>query len=339
MYHSSKFLKTQFRGRPVNASDNLRNWELVSAIADYGTLSAAADAMGLELSTASRMVSALEAEIGLPVLDRRTKPAGFAERAEVLLPLARALVQTHRSLLATAGELSGNRTAAGRGLIRVSFPLNTDCAALFRKFLEFDASHPGIRIQPLAESGAEGVLSGKADVAKLNYMPRNPGLHVVAGNPGVTMLLASRRYLEKRGVPRKIEDLARHTILTRGSLDRSFTARLECGEQTYSISPDADLKQGDAVYCENLLLAGVGIAVDVSLNMVREQLLSGEVVPVLPGWHREPWRSSIVCRRSDLGDPLVQEVMALMLEEFNRICGRWREWYRRFGVPEETVRL
>ncbi len=323
----------------VQAVNNLKNWQLFATVGDSGSLSAAADAMDLELSHASRLIAKLEDELGFPILDRTVKPARLAKAAAPLLPAARALVQIHASLLATAGTLAPRR-AHSLQTIRVGVPLNTDCPALYKAFLAFEERHPGLRIQPATEYGVAELFSRRTDVVKCSERPRSGELFVRPLDSTVTMLLASREYVAEHGLPESPEDLKRHMMLLRNTDHPAFSTRLEKGDEVFYLDRSGPIRQGDVNYCINLMLAGVGIAVDVSLSRVQAELASGAVVPVLPGWHREPWVNSLVCRKIDAENPEIIDVMDVMAAHFNGLgTPLWHHWFRHFGIPLKAVKM
>ena len=321
----------------MNAQDHIRNWELMCAVEEAGTLSAAADRMGIALPQASRMMGALERDLGITLLDRARKPASLTPAALSFLPMAHTLVDIHRMLLQNARAHAA--PGAGTRVVRIGFTPNTDATALYRVLLDYENEHPGIRIQALMGDRHEMLLSREADIMRLGYIPANSELFATALDPGVTMLLAHRSYIQRRGMPRSPADLAHHTVILRNSFNRTFSTRLEKGGDAYYI-PQGDWRQGDSLYCLELLKSGAGIAVDVSLSRVQDELAAGELVPVLPGWHREPWHNSVACRREDSADPVIRELMILVARHFNSLgAPLWQHWFRRFGIPLETVRL
>ncbi|MGN1149565.1 MAG: hypothetical protein ACI4SY_02530, partial [Sutterella sp.] len=105
--------------------------------------------------------------------------------------------------------------------------------------------------------------------------------------------------------------------------------------------PDGVLcREESAQICRDRLLAGEGIAVDLSTGFMADALLEGRVVPVLPGWHRPAWKLTVAARPQNTGDPAVQALMTVLCGYAADQSGisSWSFWYRRFGIPLETVR-
>ena len=62
----------------------VRRLEVLSHLAERGSFSAAADALGMTQSAVSQQIAALEREIGLPVVRRRTRPVELTEAGSTL---------------------------------------------------------------------------------------------------------------------------------------------------------------------------------------------------------------------------------------------------------------
>ena len=58
----------------MNVLDNLNAWRAVSAAARTGSVTAAAEQLGIELSKCSRLVSGMEREMGFAFFDKSTRP-------------------------------------------------------------------------------------------------------------------------------------------------------------------------------------------------------------------------------------------------------------------------
>ena len=320
--------------------ENIGDWRMLCAIARTGSVSEAARAEGVAASSASRSIARLEAALGFALLERGARPVALSARGKQLLPLARSLVGSMDSLCAAASP--AQQEVAGRlaGHFKISIPSNSGRSESFGMLHELEAANPGFSAEILSDAGVEGLLSGAADVALFGYLPRTKGLAVFQTAPTVNLLLASRQYIREHGAPRTIAELGRRTVLIRNSSSRAFSPRLERGSQLHYLPPEQPCLQGDAFFCRQMLLAGEGIAVDIALSAVEDELARGEVLPVLPGWHREPWKNCVACREADSGKPAFRELVRQLVRFSNRsIDTLWRHWYRHFGIDERLSGL
>ena len=86
----------------MKRSENIGVWKLVCAYAKAGSLKAASDAMELDPAAASRLISELETELGVALIDRSRKPAVPTEALTAILPYARRIVKAERSILSVS---------------------------------------------------------------------------------------------------------------------------------------------------------------------------------------------------------------------------------------------
>lgn len=80
---------------------------LLGALEKYGSLALAADSLGLGATSASRLLSRIEEELGFPVLDHATRPAGLTPQAKLILPQVQKVLRAHAKLKALAATVRG----------------------------------------------------------------------------------------------------------------------------------------------------------------------------------------------------------------------------------------
>ena len=142
----------------------LESLEAFLAVARYGSVTAAARALGFTQSAVSRQVATLEAQTGARLFDRLARGVALTDEGRCLLPHAEAMV----GRLATARRDLDALRGLGAGRLRVgAFP--TALAALVpRALAAFRHAHPGVALA-LAEGRTPALLerlrAGDTDVA------------------------------------------------------------------------------------------------------------------------------------------------------------------------------
>lgn len=135
--------------------------QLLDRIARAGTLSAAARALGVDQTTVSRRLAALERRLGAALFDR------VGARLAPTPVLAAALDRL--AILAETAEQSfallRNATAELRGTVRVTSVATVLAAALAPALGALLRDHPGLRVEFLAEDHALSFARREADVA------------------------------------------------------------------------------------------------------------------------------------------------------------------------------
>ncbi len=312
--------------------DNIAVWRILVAVSREGSLKDAACALGLTQQAVSRLVAELEEEAGGELFNRRVRPAQPSELFHALLPAARRMVEASDEIGRIIASASGKET-----LIRLSTPANMNVQSILAAIDDAKAAHPGLRVDIYADHGLDDLAKGAVDLVVLPYKPEKaPGIHVTPLYQNVTMLLASTRYLKKHPAPKTPEELAQHKLLVtnRNWAGRPRTDYIFKGAERFGFAACPGLFRGDGSACRQMLIEGQGIALNVDLALVSQELSRGEIVPVLPGWHFQPWDNQLCCRKADAGAPAMKSLIEAVRRRFySSFADSWKFWYRHFKIP------
>jgi DNA-binding transcriptional LysR family regulator len=89
---------------------NLRQLRAAHAVAELGSVTAAADRLGLTQSAVSRMIGGLEAELGLPLFERYRRRLILSKHAPQFIGRAERIVSAMQELQSTARAIRQGRT-------------------------------------------------------------------------------------------------------------------------------------------------------------------------------------------------------------------------------------
>ena len=319
----------------MRKTDNFEAWSLLSACRKTGGLAKAAAAESLDLSVASRLIAGLETELGVGILDRRVRPAVLTETGTRLAVFAQKMVKARRDALELASEVHALEAREGeKRTLRLSLPMNLNRVTLISQIMTYEDRHPDVRVEISADSGLPALIAGKTDVSLGSYYRPDPRLFALPAGICYSFIMATKKYERKYGLPETIEDLKHHTILLRYTQNLGYSNKLENGTETYYIDRGHRVQHGDAAACREMLLAGEGLAIDLTPGFVSDYLASGFVFPVLKGWHREPWHSHVYCRAGSQDDKVLRELMAYVERGvFATFANQWQFWYGKLGIP------
>src|ERR1700704_1854308 len=121
---------------------DVRRLRVLIALDEHGSFSAAAEALHLTQSAVSQHVAALEREVGLPVVERSTRPIGLTEAGHALVKHARVVFARLDDAEQELAQIAGR----WRGRLRVgSFPtaLTTFVPTAVTRFKEH---HPEVTL-------------------------------------------------------------------------------------------------------------------------------------------------------------------------------------------------
>lgn len=186
------------------------------AVARARSLTEGARKSGLDRSTASRRIAALEEALGARLFLRTRAGLRLSPTGERLLVHAERMAAEARALESSAAK----EAAQVSGIVRIA---TTDAiaATLVREgLLSIRALHPELQIELLGGNRVVDLAAGEADLALRPIAAKEPSLRVrrVASLPFA--LFAGERYVEARGRPRTENDLAAHdALILSGELD------------------------------------------------------------------------------------------------------------------------
>ena len=140
---------------------DLNNLYFFARVVDFGSYTAAAEALGLQTSKLSRRVRALESELGVCLLNRTTRKLSPTEAGKAFHRHCVALIAE-----AQAAKDSINQTLSSpRGVVRVSCPtglLQGGVADILARYL---CAHPQVRIALEATNRRVDVVDEGIDIA------------------------------------------------------------------------------------------------------------------------------------------------------------------------------
>jgi molybdate transport repressor ModE-like protein len=166
------------------------------AVARAGRVSAAARRLGVEHTTVSRRVAALEDAIGVPLFHRTAGGYLLTPQGEQVLAGAEAMERAAIALGARAREGTGQ--AAGR--VRVALIPEFASHWLAPRLEAFRARYPRIDLQILVGTRQRDLSRGEAELAVHSPRPRQPGLVAVRIGRPPAALYASKAFVGARRV-------------------------------------------------------------------------------------------------------------------------------------------
>ena len=174
------------------------DWSLIRsilAVAEAGSLSAAARASGISQPTLGRHIREAEASLALPLFTRTAHGQTLTEAGQAVLPAARAM-------RAAAADLA--LTAAGRaegiaGTVRLTASIVVSYHILPPILARLRAEEPGLQIDLVPSDTTGNLLFGEADIALRMYRPTQ--LDLVAQHLADLPLglYAAKTYLDHKG--------------------------------------------------------------------------------------------------------------------------------------------
>jgi DNA-binding transcriptional LysR family regulator len=187
-------------------------WELYRtflAVLREGSLSGAARSLGLTQPTIGRHIDALEQAVGFQLFTRSQHGLAPTEAAAELRPYAEELAATAAALLRVASAQGG----VVRGAVRITASEVIGAEVLPAILTRLHQHYPELVIELVLSNAVEDLLRRDADIAVRMVKPSQGAL--VARHLGEIKLglHAQRRYLDRRGMPARLEELSQHALI------------------------------------------------------------------------------------------------------------------------------
>ena len=251
------------------------------AIAEALSFSRAGERLRRDATVLSRRLRALEARLGVRLIERTTRSVALTEAGRAYLERAREIL---RSIDEADREATMHATGEPRGHLRLALPDSFGRIWLAPMLTEFLAAHPRITVEAEFSNRFVDLVGERFDLAvrlgELNDS-RLVARRVCARR---RLLCAAPDYLARHGAPRRPEDLARHACLVfTGLSNRDRWDMADSKGSVRRVAVSGQLVSDDAEVLVDAAVAGLGIMLATDW-LVGPRLQAGSLVHVLPRW-------------------------------------------------------
>ena len=218
-----------------------------------GGFSAAARQLGSSAGQASKLVSALEARLGVRLLNRTTRATALTPEGEEYF----ARIATILDQIDDLDESLRISDTDPHGLLRITAPLSFGAVQLMPALAQFAGLYPGIALDVNFTDSIVSLAEHGVDVAIRIGEPRDSSLRMRKLGQMQIQFVAAPDYLAQNGTPLVPEELSRHAIITDTNFSRPNDWQFAHG-QTLTLT--GRLRFSNAEACISAALAGLGIA-------------------------------------------------------------------------------
>jgi DNA-binding transcriptional LysR family regulator len=194
------------------------------AVLEEGSLSGASRRLGLSHPTVRARIEALENALGVVLFTRSVNGLTPTPMAQSLREPARAMAMASDLFVRQASFASGEIA----GTVRISVPEFMGVEVIPEMLARLRSAHPGLTIELSLSDAPADLLAQEVDVAVRTVAPKQEAL-VARKVASIGLgLFATPSYVERRGVPAGLDDLAGHDFVgpDRNRRDLALAARL-----------------------------------------------------------------------------------------------------------------
>ncbi|MEE2923094.1 MAG: LysR family transcriptional regulator [Pseudomonadota bacterium] len=261
--------------------DRIDAMKLFVRVAEAGSFSKAAVALGVGQPTVSRRLQDLEAQLDVILFQRTTRALSLTEAGERFYRRAVDLIADFESAEAEARGLQHEPV----GLLRISCSNSFARRVIIPSIPPFLEKYPKIRFDVISDDARTDLVEEAIDLAFRFGQLRDSRLMMrkLADTPRA--LWASPDYLARRGTPTAPADLADHdAVLFRKGMYSDWT--LSRGEEKVNVRVDGPFAASGGDNLVQAAQAGLGILMAPNW-LVSGCVNEGQLVRILPDWEME----------------------------------------------------
>jgi DNA-binding transcriptional LysR family regulator len=294
-------------------NDRFFSLQLFARVARSGSFSIAGREMGISQPTASRIVAALEKQIGVALLVRTTRAVTLTEAGSDYLSRIESILTALEE-----ADHAARGTGELRGILRVATSSAFATRGVLPRLARFTDQHPGLRVEFILNNDRQDLVGESIDVA-LRIGVLNDST-AVARKIGTVhrVVVAAPAYLARAGTPSVPSDLADHTIIVgpAGRVMEGWAFRRDGKSSSVRVEGRFILNGSDAAAAA--AVAGLGILSTGALSVMSE-LEAGRLVRVLPDWEMGSADINLVLPAGRAAKPSARAFSDFIAAEFREL--------------------
>ncbi|CAN5134671.1 LysR family transcriptional regulator [soil metagenome] len=264
--------------------DSFSDLAFFTLLMKHGNMVATAQEMGVTPPSVSKRLAALEARLGVRLLNRTTRRISLTPEGETyLVEGARVLNELDALERTVAGA-----KAAPRGLVKVSATLGFGRRHIAPMLSKFARAYPDVEVQlHLADRAVNLVEQGFDAAIRLGELP-DARLTARKLAPNRRLLCAAPAYLRRNGEPANPRELPQHRCIFLRESDEPFGIwHLRAGARHETVKVRGPLSSNDGDCALTWALDGQGILMRSEWDAA-PYLRSGRLRPILETWSLPP---------------------------------------------------
>ena len=289
--------------------DRLHAMSVFVAVAETQGFAAAARRLHMSPPAVTRAVAALEAHLGVKLLNRTTRHVRTTDAGQRYLEDARRVLLEADA----ADEAAAGVNAAPRGHLSVTAPALFGRMFVMPGIVDYLERYPATDVSAIFLDRVVNLLEEGLDVGvRIGELPDSTLRAVRVGSVRL-VLCASPHYLQRKAPLRTPDDLTAHSLIasTAGNSALDWRFKSGSGLRALSIQPRLRVNTNDAAI--EAARKGFGIARLLSYQ-VAPQFASGELQIVLEDFAPAAWPIHIVHREGRYASAKIRSFVDLIAE-------------------------
>ncbi|AIO34879.1 LysR family transcriptional regulator [Burkholderia pseudomultivorans] len=306
---------------------NLNRLAIFVAVVDAGSLTAAAERLGLAKTVVSTHMQRLESEVGANLLVRTTRRLSVTDAGRAFYDACRDIVRATEHAL----DAVSSGTGVLRGTLRVSVPIDYGAQVVAAAIVALRDAHPALDVELVANDRVVDLVAENLDVAIRIGRLADSNYRAVQLGTYEKWLVASPAFVARHGLPKDPSALAALPFVMLSSLPRPHTLELEHTRGgSASVRCVAPVVSNTATACRAIVLAGGGFGLLTDFS-IADDVAAGRLVRLLPAWRSAPAGIHAVFPSTRLPSPKVRAFVDAMKARIGEMPVRAGRPARRTG--------
>lgn len=265
--------------------DRLESDRMFIAVMETGSFTGAAERLGTSSGQASKLVSRLEAALGVQLLSRTTRAVSPTEAGQAYFDRLRPLLDEFEALDASIRDVSH----APRGRLRLTAPLTFGATELAPALNEFAGRFPEIELDVSFADRVISLVDEGFDMAVRVGRPGDSSMIARKLCEVRLLVIASPGWLEQHPEPQVPDDLARFDCIIDSNFrePNRWPIRDAAGRHSH-VQVSGRIRYSNTEACLGAAEAGLGLAC-VPAFVAADALRKGRVLHVLKPFEPEPY--------------------------------------------------
>ena len=259
---------------------NLNRMAVFAAVVERGSFTAAAQVVGLTKSMVSQHVTALEAELGVRLMQRTTRRLMLTEAGEVYYQGCQKVAQEASALAVRLQNLKHEP----EGKLRITTLVDYAIGPFAAKLTAFLSLYPRVSVELVVREGVVDLVAERIDIAfRLGWL-RDSTLAATRVGDFEQLVVASPTFLAKGAPVKTPADLARTECLALSLLRNPRTLSFkDGGGHTHVVKTHGRVSADSPSVVRALAVEGAGVAA-IGHFMIERELAEGRLIRLLPGY-------------------------------------------------------
>jgi DNA-binding transcriptional LysR family regulator len=280
------------------------------AVAERANFARAAAHLGINASTISQTIRALEDRLGMRLLNRTTRSVALTEAGEKLLERIRPAITELGAAVEDLNELRDTPTGTLR-LNVSSVAAEVVLAPVMKSFL---TTYPAIALDIVVDDSNADIVSGRFDAGiRVGRRVARDLQAVRITEPSRLIAIASPQYLASHPAPKAPTDLQQHNCIRFRKEQHCMDWEFSKGKSKFEMSVSGSLTVNSMDLLVRAALDGIGIGYTIE-SYVSAHIAGGRLIPLLLDWSLEH-HSYYLCYTGRRQLPVPLKVFAAFLRE------------------------